>query len=193
MRIAAICGLTLMMTTSAGAEEAVTWKDDVAGWYIGVDTSIANGCFMTASYEAGTFLRVQFNPALDNFQFMVGDPKWASIEEGKLYEIEVAFGSRSPWTGEAEGVRLGSLPALLLNVPFDEDRAATFISELQKMQNVAVAYQGTQIANLALSGTHAAMDEVIACQAAMGEAGESQPAATDPFAVSPPIDQDPFN
>lgn len=181
----------LLAALPVAAQDVVTWKDDVRGWYLGVDPTIGSGCFMTASYDGNAFLRVQFNPGLGNFQFIVGDQDWSSIEAGKLYDIEVAFGSASPWTGEASGMVLGNLPGLLLDVPFDKDQAATFISEFQQMSRVAVTYQGTEIARLNLSGTYAAMEEVIACQSAISEAsGAAASQAADPFAA--PQGDDPF-
>lgn len=181
MRNLILLGLALAIGSPALAEDKpITWKDDVAGWYVGVDTSIGNGCFMTASYEAGTFLRVQFNPQDDNFQFIVGDGDWSSLEDGKAYDIEIAFGSRSPWSGEATGGRIGDLPTLTLDVPFDKDKAAAFIDEFRRMTSVAITYQSKEIARLELSGTNAGMEEVINCQAAVNENQDASPAA-DPF------------
>ena len=187
--LAVLAALTIPSVHAAMAEESVTWKDDVRGWYLGVDTSIGNGCFMTASYDDGTFLRMQFNPELAQFQFIIGSEHWESIEAGKHYNLSVAFGSRSPWTGEADGMRLGSLPALLLSVPFEDDKAETFIGELQQMPHVVVGYNGNEIASLELSGTYAAMEEVMQCQQAISEAADQQPAkAADPFSPAAPAD-----
>lgn len=191
----ATLGVALATALPALAEDKpITWKDDVAGWYIGVDTSIGNGCFMTAAYEAGTYLRVQFNPSSDNFQFIIGDEAWNSIEAGKLYNIGIAFGSRSPWTGDAEGGRLGELPTLTVDVGFEKDKAAAFIDEFRRMTSVAVTYESKEIARLTLSGTNAAMEEVINCQSAVNEAGASASTdGEDPFNSGKTTDSDPFN
>jgi hypothetical protein len=179
----------LLHAPSGHAETTITWKDDVRGWFIGVDDSIGYGCFMTASFDGGTALRVQFNPAVDLLQFMIGNPAWQSVEPGKLYPLEVTFGSRSPWTGDGEGLLMGDLHMLVLDVPFTEGRAESFITEFKQMPTVTVDYEGRTVDRLKLTGTFAAMDEVIACQAAMAEAGAGTP---DPFSSGQTTGQDPF-
>ncbi|MCF1709135.1 hypothetical protein L0V05_09935 [Tabrizicola sp. J26] len=195
MRMLKWTALVLAAASPALAEDGpITWKDDVGGWYIGVDTSIGNGCFMTAAYEAGTYLRVQFNPSADTFQFIIGDEAWNSIEQGKLYTVGIAFGNRDPWTGDAEGGRLGELPTLTVDVGFEKNKAATFIDEFRRMTSVAVTYENKEIARLTLSGTNAAMQEVINCQTEVNEAGAAAPAqAEDPFNSGASTDSDPFN
>jgi hypothetical protein len=174
---------------AAQANPTITWKDDVRGWFIGVDDSIGHGCFMTATFDGGTALRVQFNPTTDLLQFMMGNPAWQSVEPGKLYPLSITFGSRSPWTGDAEGLVMGDLHMLVLDVPFTEGRAELFISELKQMPHVTVEYEGRTVDRLKLSGTFAAMDEVIACQAAMAEA---QAGTGDPFSSGAATGADPF-
>lgn len=175
---------------AAVAQETALWKEDVAGWEILVDQSLDDGCFMITEYERGTLLRAQFNPAADTFQFVVGDPNWKSIEENKFYEIEVEFGSAGPWTGDAVGYDFGGINALILHIPFEDDRADLFIEEFMRYTVVDVRYEGSSIARLSLKGTYAAMEEVMACQAAMLD--QPAPAQDDPFSGSSSRGSDPF-
>jgi hypothetical protein len=192
-RLAAAAAATLCLAGApALAEDAITWKEDVRGWYIGVDDSIGRGCFMTAAYNGGTSLRVQFNPSADLLQFMIGNAAWTSVEAGKLYSLDISFGNRSPWTGDGEGQIMGDLHMLVLDVPFTEGRAEAFIAELKQMPNVTVEYAGRTVDKLELSGTFAAMDEVIACQAAMNEGLGTGAGGTDPFAPGGGAVADPF-
>ena len=65
--------------------DTVTWKQDVRGWYIGVDRTTDDGCFMVTSYDGGALLRAQFFPQDGDFGLMVGNADWRSIEGEKLY------------------------------------------------------------------------------------------------------------
>ncbi|MBD3680109.1 MAG: hypothetical protein HUJ27_17115 [Rhodobacteraceae bacterium] len=180
--------LTLVGTLGerSAAQDTIIWKDNIRGWEIRVDQSIGNACFMISDYEDGSFLRTQFNPDEDNFQFIIGNDAWKSIEAEKLYPMSVQFGNRAPWTGDGKGHWWGDTPSLMLNVSFDKGAADDFIDEFMKMTGVIVEYKGQQIANLSLNGTYAAMQEVIACQSAMLENSSN----SDPFA--PSSGSDPF-
>ena len=168
-----------------GSDDIVTWNDDVKGWYLGVDPSIGDGCFMYAAYEGGTFLRFQFNPQEDLVNFIVGNDNWQSLEEGKLYGLEVSFGSETPWTGDAEARFIGDTPSLSLDVPYSEDRAATFIEELRRTSVVDISYNGKSVDVLNLSGSFAAVTELVNCQSEMlNSSGGSDPfsgSGSDPF------------
>lgn len=178
---------------AANADDAVvTWKDDVKGWYLGVDRSIGGGCFMYGSYDGGTFLRFQFNPEGRNMELLVGNEKWASLEEGKLYEIAITFGKKEPWTGEATATIFADMPTLVMGIPFEDDRAYNFTEELRRTSGVKIAYQGRVIEGLELSGSFAAVAELLECQSAVmsmeDEGGESD----DPFSSSSQSGEDPF-
>jgi hypothetical protein len=192
MTFAVLAGALSFSAGAGFAEESPIWKEDVRGWTIAVDTTIGNGCFMYSSYEGDTYLRIQLNPEIDALQFIIGDLDWRSIEPGKLYPMEVQFGSRSPWTGEGLGFWFGEgTPSLVLDVPFEGERANTFIDELMQMTSVIVGYEGRQIANLSLTGTYAAMNEVIACQVEMEASAPTS--GGDPFSSSAPAaSDDPF-
>lgn len=170
--------------------QAITWNEDVRGWFIGVDRSIGDGCFMYSTFDGGSVLRAGFNVDGDSMYILVGNRNWMSLEEGKLYPIEIQFGNRPPWTGDAsvfiwsDGDR-----ALNLTVPFTNNIANNFVRELQQTQNVIVRYQGRQIMNLSLKGSFAAMAEVMNCQETM--LSNNVPGA-DPFNANGVNGADPF-
>ena len=158
-------------------DETVTWKQDVRGWYIGVDRTTDDGCFMVTSYDGGALLRAQFFPQDGDFGLMVGNADWRSIEGEKLYEVALKFGNRAPWTGNARGLWIGNIPFLVVDVPFEGDKANKFIDEFMRMTVVNFTYQGDSIARLKLTGTYVAMQETMDCQIQMFDAGTGG----DPF------------
>lgn len=183
--------LTMILGGPVFSQEAITWKDSVKGWTIKVDRSLGDACFMLTSYEGGAAIRAQFNMKEDIFQFIVIDGAWQSLESGKLYDIKVQFGTLDPWTGLASAYRFGEeLPALVFDVSFEGGKAELFIEELMRMTGVRIYYAGDVIANLSLSGTYAAMQEVIACQSAMLDGGSGQD--SDPFSGTQGDSSDPF-
>lgn len=180
-----------IFASKAEAEEVVTWREDVSGWAIIVDRTLNDGCFAVLCFEGGTCLRIQLNVPGEQVKFFVGNDDWQSLEVGKLYDLEVRFGSRPPWTGRASVNRFSpGMPSLVMNVPFDDDRAWNFIDEFMRMTGVRISYSGNVIAHLSLSGTYAAMQEVFKCQAAMIESGQG--VRSDPFAPPPRRGSDPF-
>ena len=62
------------MANSIAYGETHTWREDVRGWFIGVDRTIGDGCYMTTVFEGGTLLRAHFHPDNGTFAFVVGDP-----------------------------------------------------------------------------------------------------------------------
>lgn len=184
----ALLAVSFLATASSAQTsdvDVITWNEDVKGWFLGVDQTIGNSCFMYASYQGGTFLRFQFNMQQDIMNFIVGNDNWKSLETGKLYELSVAFGRNSPWSGDAEARLLGGVPSLSLDIPFSEERAATFIEELRRTTGVSISYNNREIDSLELSGSFAAVYELIACQIEM----KNGSANSDPFSGA---NSDPF-
>lgn len=178
--------LALSGAPAFAQDATVEWKADVRGWYIGVDTTIGNGCFMISEYEDGGVLRVGFNPQADNMYIVIGDDDWRSLDEDLFYDIDLQFGREAPWSGEAvvflwdDGDR-----SLMLDIPFEDNLADVFVDELKRTNSVSVTYRKEEILRLSLDGTFVAMDETISCQVQMNESLGGY----DPFAN----DNDPFN
>ena len=171
--------------------QSVTWNEDVRGWYIGVDRSVGDGCYMHSSFDGGGVLRTGFNVDGNSMFIIIGNRNWKSLEEGKYYPIEIQFGNRSPWSGEASVfVWDDGEKSLKLTVPFDDNSADNFVSEVQQTQNVIARYQGRQILNLSLRGSFAAMDEVLKCQ---DNILRNRSPSSDPFNSKGISGADPFH
>jgi hypothetical protein len=183
----------LAFASAVPADEAVVWKENVRGWTIKVDRSLSNSCFMYAAFDAGGVLRAQFNVQQSNFQLMIGDEDWRSIEHGKIYPIEVEFGNRGAWTGDAVGFEFseGGWRTLVFSVPLEGDRAFEFIREMQQERFVTVDYENSEIMRLSLSGTFAALEELKVCQVTMLDA-QDRNVSNDPFSGGAVSGDDPF-
>src|SRR4051794_4029448 len=99
-------------TGPASAADAVRWGK-VSGWDVLVDTTLGNGCFIFTVYDGGTALRLGFDANEDDAYLMVGNQKWASIEHGKDYDIEIRMDRDAPWRATATGVDFDGLPLLM--------------------------------------------------------------------------------
>ena len=172
-----------VLALPAQAQDTVLWQENVGGWQVNVDRTIGNSCYISAAFDSGVVVRFQFNAHRRNVQFIIGDLRWASLEAGETYAMEVAFGDRAPWEGEAVGHRWSDiLPSLVLSVPAENERAAAFLAEFANTSGIRVSYDGTEIANLSLAGANDAVSEMLACQRVMAAAGDP----ADPFAGAEP-------
>jgi hypothetical protein len=186
--VAVIALLLSVASHVARAQDSVPWGDgEIAGWAVAVDQTVGNGCFIATIFEGDTTARIGFNPPEGSFYFQVGDLDWRSIESGKEYDVELQMGRKSPWIASAVGVFMDDLPTLL--IVSDE---ASFVQEFASQHNIRVRYEGSEIANLSLRGSSAAIGEMIACQEAMNGSQGTPAASTDPFANSPESGDDPF-
>ena len=189
MRSLSIIVVVLLAGAHPVSSQTVTWKDDVGGWHIGIDDSVGYGCFMGMLFEKGTYLRFAINPVDSSMSFIIMDDNWRSIEAGKYYPVEVQFGRRAPWDGEAEGIDWGDgLRGLGISIRKLET-AEPFIVELKRMRDVKVKYEGNTIAHLSLRGSFVAVDEMLNCQA---NVADSMNAGKDPFGKQHVNNNDPF-
>ncbi len=155
------------------ADDTATWGV-VRGWTIGVDTTIGNGCFIYAPFEDGLYFRLGFNPSDDNAYVVFGNPAWQSLETGQSYPVEMQMGRKSKWTGDATGGWLDGIPSLIVTST-DED----LVIEIASQTTLKAWFRSTQIANISLKGTMAAIQEMVECQQAMNNLSGS---GADPFA-----------
>ncbi|RIA55757.1 hypothetical protein [Dichotomicrobium thermohalophilum] len=176
----------------AKSGETVAWKR-VGNWQIRVDPSLGNACFMIASWEQGTILRIGFvsGQSTSNVPYIIlGNSYWNSIQEGKDYNLTFRFDNEKPWSVNAVGFRMGQSVYLLFEVG-----SWDFVDEFMRKHGVQVAYQGKVIANLRLTDSFAALKETANCHVQMAQAGlqSSQP-GRDPFRTPSTVpDRDPFD
>ena len=178
--------LIFLYAPFANAQEVSTWKDNVRGWYVGIDHTVADSCFVHSIFESGTSLRLQWGWEFKGVVFMIGNAKWQSIEENKKYEIEIAFGNQPAWSGAATGKILGG-EVKYVSIDILGDNGLDFLLEFMEQSNVRVSFNGNQISNLSLRGTFAAGQELLSCQEAANEQND------DPFANANSSNDDPFD
>jgi len=174
IRTVSILAIALAWGTPISAQDTVLWKR-VGNWDVSIDTTVGNGCFTTSTWNGGTFMRIGLNPEADNFYFLVGNDKWASITPDQEYDIQIKFGNKAAWDVSAIGFQFnpGELTYLLArSTKYD------FIEEFMRQSNMRISYDGREIDNLKLTGSSRAFKTVIACQ----EEADRRSANSDPFA-----------
>ncbi len=173
--------------------DPIDWKT-VAGWDISFYPA-AEGCQAFAKFEEGTAFFIGFDNTDDILAIEVTlmDSRWASIEEGRDYEIEVTFGDETPWSLSMSGMDYGGLPGL--NIMFDAtgDKAELFIREFRRETHMTWKYGQATLGRFSLSGSRRAFDEVLRCQKSYLEAlGGPNAPFDDPFAAPARGSDDPF-
>ena len=174
---------------AAESDQPVHWKD-VQGWSVYSDRSNGNACYMFSIFEGGTALRLGFNgPENPSRSYLaIGDVDWASIEDGKDYDISIRMDRESPWTATAQGMLRGEIRFLVI-----QNLNVDFFDEFARKLGVQFFYEGKQIAHLSLRGSYAALSEMLECQSVINEYLNT-PADGDPFknGSKAPEGDDPF-
>jgi hypothetical protein len=175
--VAAACLVSANMSPAAAASgDPIRWGK-VSGWDILIDPTLGNGCFIFTIYDGGTALRLGWSPDDDEAYLMVGNSKWGSIEAGKDYDIQIRMDRDSPWYATATGVNFDGLPLLMA-----ETDKPNFLIDFAKKNTLQVVYGGSTIATLSLSGTYAAITEMLNCQNQVDKIGVGNRSTVDPFA-----------
>lgn len=189
--VACLCSATAAFSDS---ENSVLWKE-VAGWQVYMDPSMGNACYVTTLYEEGTVLRLGFN--FTSPQAMIylglGNPKWASLEAGKDYPVEIQFDRNPVWSATATASQIGGVN--FINVSTTD---TNFAEEFRRKHGLKATFEGKQIAALRLGGSSAAISEMLSCQEAVNSVMSQKPSNTpeqkDPFREEPAVKNaaDPF-
>ena len=171
-----------LISGAASAQDTVIWQDNVEGWSVAIDRTIADSCFIFAGFDNNVFLRFQFNTTKQNVQFIVANIQWDSLETGREYDMEIAFGDQEAWSGMAKGHRWNDiLPSLVLDVPIEDQQASHFMRDFSSVGSVSISHEGSEIAELALAGTKEAITSMLNCQASMSEENAARKPQSDPF------------
>jgi hypothetical protein len=181
---------SLVFSLCASAQDTADWGQ-VGGWRIKVDRTIGDGCFAMQVYEGGTVVRIGFDIAQQHIYLFFGDDDWTSLEEGKTYPIRVVFDGSESYDGEMSGVRLGNV--VFLN---HSQIGTDFVKDFMERDVMQIFYRGSQIANLSLRNTYAAVSEIIHCQRELGFASRNGGGSgSDPFSQGsrPKAVSDPFS
>ena len=73
------------------AQDIVLWKT-IGSWDVSIDTTLQNSCYALASWTSGTVMRIGLDPVKDKFYFLVGNPKWNTLQPDTEYDIRIQFG-----------------------------------------------------------------------------------------------------
>lgn len=173
-------GLAVCAVAPAGAAQDVLRWGSAGGWDILIDQTLGDGCFIYTQYDAGTVVRLGFSPDDGEAYLMVGNTKWASIKDGKDYDIQVRMDRDSPWYVTATGVQFDGVPFLMATTDQPD-----FLIDFARKNSLAVNFNGQTITSLDLSGTYAAVSEMLNCQDQVDKVGiRGESTYSDPFAGS---------
>ncbi len=169
-----LAAITALLAIPASGQDTLSWGE-VGNWYIAVDPSLANSCFVMNEYDDGTVLRIglDMSSSDDRWYIMFGNDRWRSIEVDGEYDVALQFDREAEWTAIASGVNMGDDINFLYVFGSDVD----FFDEFVRKNALNLSYEGEAIAHLSLSGSARAINAMIECQEAQLDA----PAA-DPFA-----------
>jgi hypothetical protein len=185
VRRSALLAIGLLVAVVCGSSEVLAQRSgkwaDVGGWEIRVDASVGNGCFAIQQYEDGSIVRLGVDIDNKRLYLFFGNNAWKSLEQGKIYPVRVVFDGVSAYNGEMVGHRLSGGTMVLAHRNLNSD----FVKDFMLRNVMRVHYQGSQIANLSLRNTYAAVSEVTNCQSEFGYGSGSSRgsggSARDPF------------
>ena len=164
----ALLAIGLLVAVASGALEAQAQKSgkwaDVGGWEIRVDSSVGNGCFALQRYEDGSIVRIGVDVDNKRLYLFFGNDEWKSLEQGKVYPVRIVFDGVSTYNGEMNGHQLSGGAMVLAHRNLNSD----FVKDFMLRNVMRIYYQGSQIANLSLRNTYAAISEVSNCQSEFG-------------------------
>jgi len=172
-------------------QETALWKT-VGAWDVYIDSTMQFQCFIATVYEDSTIFRVGFQEPGANAALYValGNLNWASLEEGKDYDLILQIDNEASWTSPARAIKFGTMPALVISTS-----QVDFVEQLMRKHSLQVWFKGQQILNLSLKGSNAALNEMAACQTAVDAyvRGNRQANPKDPFSgVETVKKKDPF-
>ncbi|WP_425043951.1 hypothetical protein [Primorskyibacter sp. S87] len=175
------------MLAPVALAETIDWKT-VGGWDISFYPG-SEGCQAFALFEEDTAFFLGFDNTDNELVLDVTllDQRWASIEGGKEYDIEVKFGDETPWSLEMDGIVIDDHPGLNIMIDAGSDEASLFVDEFQRETSMRWSFNDNVLGKYTLRGSRRAFDEVINCQKSYMAALASQ---SDPFASS--SSSDPF-
>jgi hypothetical protein len=178
LKIGTAAALLAASTIGAFAQDTIPWDvPEVRGWTIAVDTTLGGGCFMYTIFDGASSARIGFDLTAGNIYLLLADMDWTSIAANESYDIDLQMGSREGWSASATGGRMGDVPTLMVT-----STDSSFMEEFASQSSIKVWYKNNEIMHLSLSGSMAALNEVLKCQDAVNAALSSGGNGSDPFA-----------
>lgn len=174
----------------ARADQSVTaLYSTVGAWNIRVDTTLANSCYMSASYKDSVVRFGYNNPNKGGF-LSIKNQTWASLVDGTIYQLTMQIDNNQPTpvkaiaTTDTAGYRG-------LVIPFADPES--FMATFGLTTQLRLSYQGSEIGRFNLVGTAQAIAAMTECNTAYGGPSYVAKAPTDPFRQTGPARPvDPF-
>ena len=150
---------------------------NVDGWTIRIDTTLGNGCFLHTYFKGGTALLIGKDNKRNTLYVVVGNPHWDTIKYGKHYPIEIQFGDKNKWFGDASGMSFNppeNQPFFWFYLNADIESATVFLGEFMRERTVEFFFDGSSITKLSLKGSHRATLKLMECQRSVDEQTEKE-------------------
>jgi len=144
----------------AATAQSPAWKT-VGTWMVHVDRSLG-GCFVMKGFDGGIGIRVGLWPLGRTWYLMLENPDWAR-DVAADYPLEISFDGYRSWDGIASP--MPSQGPGIVAMRIDDEWLADFAVG----HVMTVRHQGRVVAQLSLSGTYAAVNEMLDCQEAINE------------------------
>jgi hypothetical protein len=185
--MAGLAGVTLAIAATQAAparadQSVTTLYSQVGAWQIRVDSTLANACYMAATYHSNTeVVRFGYNNLNHSAYMSVSDPAWTSLVNGSQYQLGLQIDGGQVTTFKAvASVEVGSAPSVVMWFSDPE----SFMSAFGLTRQVALFYQGRELTRLNLVGTAGALSAVDECTRAY--TGTDFAAKRDPFRQTGP-------
>jgi S1-C subfamily serine protease len=144
------------------------------GWTIGYSNSLG-GCVAVATYRDET--TVWFGLGRDIGPYIAfTNPRWHRIEAGRKYTLRLAMGRQGSWRGGFTGIEHGDEKGLITTGVKPQ-----FFGDFARAGGISVSHDNSSLTRLNLSGSRAALEDLIACQRARPQvASPSSPSSPSP-------------
>ena len=150
-----------MISAAAAAQDLVPYSE-AGGWAVSVDPTLGNGCLMSSEFEDGSAVRIGFDRTAGKGYVTAANEAWGDVVDGTEYPITF-FLDEEKYDGNAKGIHLDDLPGVM--VTFDN---VDFLTDLAQRNVMLLQSNAEDVMSIDLSGTDAAVVEIIACQEAQG-------------------------
>lgn len=172
-RLGAAATAMLLLAQSPALPESLELKP----WKLSKATG---GCGIYTSYTRGSVLSVWALRTKPELIFVIQNKRWASLQDGEPYRINVRFDDSEPWTLTATAQTSWDEdgPGLMFDVaPGKNSDGENFIAEFAFAKGMHLTRNSEKIESLLLSGTRRAIVALARC------IGKVRNSKNDPFAV----------